>query len=66
MLDNSDAEWWKVSYNGQTGYVVTQYLTVIGGTEPSVSTGGVSIVIPCASATEATRMLELLKTAKVQ
>lgn len=57
VLDSSDAEWWRVSYGSSTGYVMANFLTVVGSETGDSGGDGLSVVIACASATEAARVL---------
>ena len=60
VIEETNSEWWKVVYNGISGYVMCQYLEKV---EDINSTKEYYVKIKCASAQEAKRLAELLGTA---
>lgn len=61
VLDSSDAVWWKVSYNGRTGYAMASFLSV-----DSAGSAGVRLIIPCGNREDAQKMLNLIKSARIE
>lgn len=61
VLDSSEAVWWKVSYNGKTGYVMARFLSV-----ESADGAGVRLIIPCGNREDAEKMLTFIQAARIE
>lgn len=66
VLEETNSEWWKIGYNNQVGYAMSDYLEKIESTATDSGAKTYYVKIKCASEKEAKRLAELLGTASVE